>query len=127
MQTATRDAAGRSPPGGEHPGAAPVAASSRPLSPHRCGWRQVRAFARGIGQRAKTAALDAAVLARFGEVVHLTPRPLPEAQEQELSALVARRRQLLPMLIAERQHLGTALLAVRPPFAPHIERDARRR
>ena len=35
------------------------------------------------------------VLARFAEVVHPTPRPLPEAQAQELSALLARRRQVL--------------------------------
>jgi len=62
----------------------------------------------------------AAVLARFAEVVHPTPRPLPEAQAQELSALVARRRQVLGMLIAERQRLNTALLAVRPTISRHI-------
>jgi transposase len=82
--------------------------------------RQVREFARGIGQLAKTDALDAAVLARFAEVVHPTPRPLPEAQAQELSALLTRRRQLLAMLIAERQRLATALLAVRPHISRHI-------
>jgi len=82
--------------------------------------RQVRAFARGIGQLAKTDALDAAVLARFAEVVHPTPRPLPDAQAQELSALLARRRQVQAMLIAERQRLGTALLAVRPHISRHI-------
>jgi transposase len=82
--------------------------------------RQVRAFARGIGQLAKTDALDAQVLAHFAEVVHPAPRPLPEAQAQELSALLARRRQLLGMLIAERQRLGTALLAVRPHITRHI-------
>jgi transposase len=82
--------------------------------------RQVREFARGIGQLAKTDALDAAVLARFAEVVHPTPRPLPEAQAQELSALLARRRQVLAMLIAERQRLATALLAVRPHISRHV-------
>jgi transposase len=82
--------------------------------------RQVREFARGIGQRAKTDALDAAVLARFAEQVHPTPRPLPEAQAQELSAFLARRRQLQAMLIAERQRLGTALVAVRPHITRHI-------
>jgi transposase len=82
--------------------------------------RQVREFARGIGQLAKTDALDAAVLARFAEVVHPTPRPRPAAQAQELSALLTRRRQLQAMLIAERQRLGTALLAVRPPIMRHI-------
>jgi len=82
--------------------------------------RQVRKFAHGIGQLAKTDALDAAVLARFAEVVQPTPRPLPEAQAQELSALVTRRRQLLAMLIAARQRLGTALLRVRPQISRHI-------
>jgi transposase len=82
--------------------------------------RQVRAFARGIGQLAKTDALDAQVLARFAEVVRPTPRPLPEAQAQELSALVTRRRQILGMLVAERQRLATALLAVRPHITRHI-------
>lgn len=82
--------------------------------------RQVRAFARGIGQLAKTDALDAQVLAHFAEVVQPMPRPLPEAQAQELSALVTRRRQLLAMLIAERQRLATALVAVRPHLNRHI-------
>jgi transposase len=82
--------------------------------------RQVREFARGLGQLAKTDALDAQVLARFAEVVHPTPRPLPEAEAQELSALLARRRQVLGMLVAERQRLATALLAVRPHISRHI-------
>jgi transposase len=82
--------------------------------------RQVRAFARGLGQLAKTDALDAQVLARFAEVVQPTPRPLPEAQAQELSALLARRRQLVAMLVAERQRLATALPAVRPHISRHI-------
>src|SRR6266571_195545 len=39
--------------------------------------RQVRAFARAIGQLAKTDAIDAQVLALFAERVQPTPRPLP--------------------------------------------------
>jgi transposase len=80
--------------------------------------RQVRDFARAIGQLAKTDALDAAVLARFAEVVHPTPRPLPDAATQEFSALLARRRQLVGMLTAEQQRLDTAL----PTVARHIQR-----
>jgi transposase len=82
--------------------------------------RQVREFARGLGQLAKTDACDAAVLARFAAVVHPAPRPLPEAEAQELSALLTRRRQLLALLVAERQRLATALLAVRPHSSRHI-------
>jgi transposase len=82
--------------------------------------RQVRDFARAIGQLAKTDALDAQVLARFAEVVHPTPRPLPDVQAQELSALLTRRRQLVGMVTAERQRLDTALPAVRRPIQRHV-------
>ena len=82
--------------------------------------RQVRDFARAIGQLAKTDALDAAVLARFAEVVHPTPRPLPDAATQEFSALLARRRQLVGMLTAEGQRLETATPAVRSHIQRHI-------
>jgi transposase len=82
--------------------------------------RQVRDFARAIGQLAKTDALDAAVLARFAAVVHPTPRPLPDAATQEFSALLARRRQLVGMLTAERQRLETAMPAVRAHIQRHI-------
>jgi transposase len=82
--------------------------------------RQVRDFARAIGQLAKTDALDAQVLARFAEVVQPAPRPLPDAQAQELSALLTRRRQLVGMLTAERQRLDTAGPAVRRHIQRHI-------
>jgi transposase len=82
--------------------------------------RQVRDFARAIGQLAKTDALDAAVLARFAAVVHPTPRPLPDAATQEFSALLARRRQLVGMLTAERQRLETAMPAVRAHIQRHV-------
>jgi transposase len=57
--------------------------------------RQVRDFARAVGQLAKTDVLDAQVLAHFAQVIHPTPRPLPDVQAQELVALLARRRQLI--------------------------------
>jgi transposase len=53
--------------------------------------RQVRDFAKAVGQLAKTDALDAQLLARFAEVVRPEPRPLPDAEAQNLSALLARR------------------------------------
>jgi len=64
--------------------------------------RQIRDFARATGQLAKTDALDAHVIARFAEAVQPPARPLPTAQAQALADLVARRRQLLEMLGAER-------------------------
>ena len=57
--------------------------------------RQVRAFARAMGQLAKTDRLDAAVIARFAEAVRPPVRPLPDEATRHLGALVARRRQLL--------------------------------
>jgi transposase len=81
--------------------------------------RQVRAFAQALGRTAKTDAIDAARLALFGARVHPTPRPIADAATQALSALVARRRQLLEMLGAERQRLAQA-----PPTGP-IARDRR--
>lgn len=82
--------------------------------------RQVRDFAKAIGQLAKTDALDAALLARFAAVVQPEPRPLPDAATQALSALLARRRQVVAMLTAERQRLGTARPPVRGRVQAHI-------
>jgi transposase len=76
--------------------------------------RQVRDFARATGQLAKTDRLDARVLARFGEAVQPPARPLPDAQTRALRALVARRRQVQAMLVAERNRRGVALPVVRP-------------
>jgi transposase len=67
--------------------------------------RQVRDFARATGCLAKTDAMDARVLAHFAAVIRPNPRPLPKAQAQKLSALLARRRQLVEMLTAERNRL----------------------
>ncbi|MEK7362590.1 MAG: IS110 family transposase [candidate division NC10 bacterium] len=64
--------------------------------------RQIRDFARATGQLAKTDALDARIMARFAEVVQPAVRPLPTAAAQALGDLVARRRQLIEMLGAER-------------------------
>jgi len=70
--------------------------------------RQVRAFAQALGRTAKTDAIDAQVLAEFGARVQPVVRPLPDAETQAFAALVARRRQLLDMLSAERQRLDHA-------------------
>ena len=67
--------------------------------------RQARDFARATGQLAKTDALDARALAHFADVIHPTPRPLPDAQTQELRALLGRRQQLIGMRTAEQNRL----------------------
>jgi transposase len=68
--------------------------------------RQVRDFAKATGELAKTDALDALVLARFGERVRPAIRPLADDAQQALDALVTRRRQLLEMLQAEKNRAG---------------------
>lgn len=64
---------------------------------------QIRAFAKAIGQRAKTDPIDAAVIAHFGEATGIVPRALPDQATQQLADLVARRRQIIDMIGAERQ------------------------
>jgi len=82
--------------------------------------RQVRDFARATGKLAKTDAIDAQVLAHFAEAVRPAPRPIADADAQALSALVARRHQLISMLVSEKNRLGTALSSVRPYIQTHI-------
>jgi len=82
--------------------------------------RQVRDFAKALGRLAKTDTLDAAVLAEFAARVQPAPRPLPDATQQLLTALVARRQQLLEMLTAERNRLALARGPVRRDLQAHI-------
>jgi transposase len=63
--------------------------------------RQIRDYARATGQLAKTDALDARVMAQFGEAVHPEVRALPDTQTRALDEAVTRRRQLVEMLGAE--------------------------
>lgn len=64
---------------------------------------QVRAFAQALGQRAKTDPLDAQVIAHFAEATKPAVRPLPDAETQRLADLLARRSQIIDMMLAERQ------------------------
>ncbi len=82
--------------------------------------RQARDFAKATGQLAKTDALDARMLAHFAEAIRPRLRPLPDAAQQQLAALVARRRQVGEMLVAEQQRLRRARPAVRARLAAHI-------
>ena len=64
---------------------------------------QVRAFAQALGRRAKTDPIDAAVIAHFVEATKPEVRALPDAETRRLADLVARRRQIIQMIVAERQ------------------------
>ena len=64
---------------------------------------QVRAFAKALGQRAKTDPIDAAVIAHFAEATRPQVRALPDEATRLLADLVARRRQIVEMMAAEGQ------------------------
>jgi transposase len=96
-----------------------LAAAGLPV--HVVNPRQVRDFARATGQLAKTDALDAQLLAQFGEVLRPAPRPLPDEATQALSAVLTRRRQLIEMLTAEKNRLSHTRLALRTRLEAHIE------
>ena len=64
--------------------------------------RQIRDFARATGNLAKTDRLDAAAIAHFAEAIRPPARPIADAQAQALGELVARRRQVIEMMVAER-------------------------
>jgi transposase len=82
--------------------------------------RQARDFAKATGQLAKTDTLDARALAHFADAVRPAPRPLPDAQLEELRALLARRRQLIAMRTAEQNRLSGAAPRLRADIQAHI-------
>jgi transposase len=82
--------------------------------------RQVRDFAKAIGQRAKTDRLDALVLARLAQTLAPPVRPLPDAATRALEAVVTRRQQVQGMITAETNRLRTASADVRPAIERHL-------
>ena len=87
--------------------AAAIAGSRLPLAVVNPA--QVRHFAQAIGKRAKTDPVDAAVIAHFAEATKPEPRSVPDEQVQVLSDLVARRRQIIEMIVAEKQREKRAI------------------
>jgi transposase len=82
--------------------------------------RQVRDFAKAMGQLAKTDALDAGMLADFAQRVRPEPRPLPDEAAQLLESLLTRRRQIVEMLTAEKNRLGFARGPIKRDISQHI-------
>jgi len=82
--------------------------------------RQVRDFARSLGRLAKTDAIDAQVLARFAEVLKPELARVSDEAEEQLRALEQRRRQLVEMIVAERNRMRTS-----PRTAKNIEKHVR--
>jgi transposase len=82
--------------------------------------RQVREFGKAMGMLAKTDALDAQLLAAFAAKVQPEPRELADAQAQTLRDHLARRRQVVGMLVAEKNRLKQASPVVRERIKDHI-------
>ena len=82
--------------------------------------RQARDFAKAAGRLAKTDTIDAQVLARFAGAVGPRPSVLPDEEARVLQDILLRRRQLLEMIVAEKNRLQMASEAVSRRIAAHL-------
>lgn len=80
--------------------------------------RRVRSFGEGLGFLAKTDAIDARLLALFGEKAQPPIRPILQGTDRLLADLVARRRQVVSMIVAEKSRRETAPRVVRATIDP---------
>jgi transposase len=103
----------------KRPVAAAIAGAGLPLAVVNPA--QIRHFAQAVGKRAKTDPVDAGVIAHFAEAVRPVPRALPDEAARLLAELVCRRRQIIDMIVAERQREKRATnVRVRKSLARHI-------
>lgn len=99
----------------ERPAATAIAASEAGIAVAVVNPRQARDFAKATGRLAKTDRIDAQILARFAAAIGPPPSVLPNEEAQALQAILTRRRQLLGMLVAEKNRLLMA-----PEASPSI-------
>ncbi len=83
--------------------------------------RQIRDYARATGKLAKTDGVDALVMADFARAIKPEARPLRDQESEEIKATVARRRQLLEMLTAEKNRLAISRKNMKPNILGHVE------
>jgi transposase len=83
--------------------------------------RQIKEYARATGRLAKTDTIDARVMAEFAFAVKPQARPLRDEEAEEIKAMVSRRRQLLEMLIAEKNRRAIARKHLKPGIQAHID------
>lgn len=89
--------------------------------------RQARDFAKAMGYLAKTDRIDAKALAELAQVLARHPERdrfisvLPTPEQQALQALVARRRQLVTMKVAEHHRLSVSHVAARKSIEALIQ------
>ena len=82
--------------------------------------RQVKEFGRATGRLAKTDRIDASVLADFAQKLRPEVRPLPDERQRALDALLGRRRQLVEMIVAEKNRRLQAPRLIALEIAEHI-------
>jgi len=83
--------------------------------------RLVRSFARATGRLAKTDKIDAAVIAHFAELIRPEPRRMDDPAEERLGQLVRRRKQLLRMIVMEKNRVAKGPLAMRKDIQKHLD------
>lgn len=104
----------------ERPLATALAAAAIPVAV--VNPRQARDFARATGRLAKTDRIDAEILARLGEAIRPRPRAIPDEEAREFAAILARRRQIVDMLTAEKNRSGaTTSKPVKKRIEAHIK------
>ena len=82
--------------------------------------RQVRDFAKSLGRLAKTDKIDARIIAHFGDAIRPEARKLPSEEAQAMQAVLTRRRQLIEMLVAEKNRVYLTHPNLRPRLKEHI-------
>jgi len=83
--------------------------------------RLVRSFARATGRLAKTDKIDAGVIAHFAEVIRPEPRRLDDPDEERLGQLVRRRKQLLRMIVMEKNRVAKGPMGMRKDIQKHLD------
>lgn len=83
--------------------------------------RLVRSFARATGHLAKTDKIDAGVIAHFAELIRPEPRRLEDPEEERLGRLVKRRKQLLRMIVMEKNRVAKGVPEVRKEIQKHLD------
>jgi len=83
--------------------------------------RQVRDYAKAMNRLAKTDRIDAVVIAKFASAVKPEQKALPSKKAKLLGDIIARRRQLIGMLVAEKNRLGHATFSLRRDIQAHIK------
>lgn len=83
--------------------------------------RLVRSFARATGHLAKTDKIDAGVIAHFAELIRPEPRRLEDPEEERLGRLVKRRKQLLRMIVMEKNRVAKGVPEMRKEIQKHLD------